>query len=114
MLIDEETYAPGQAAGTKRMKMSEAVRIGAAMTKPCKDNLIGPDGGLCAMGAAYYAVTGRIPYGYNNGKRFNNYNSVYEVFPEWGKSNELRERTWVINFEQGREAVADWLEAQGL
>ena len=100
MLIDEQTYAPGQ-TGQRKLKPSEAIRIGAALRPQCMNNYF-MDGGSCALGAYWEGagMAGDPPQCPIDG---------FLDLP--GK---LANEVWRKN-DSGwtREQIADWLEAQG-
>lgn len=94
----------------RKPKLSEAIRIGAKMLPPSKPGArtYFQDGcRACALGAAWYALTGQIERdGVLIGERICRLVGIDPLVRE--KASEF--------FETGamtREQVADWLEAQG-
>lgn len=86
------------------MKLSDAIRIGAAKRPQCQGWYF--DGvGTCALGAAYEGLTGHPP------ARMNLDSDVTRVLMRWGYiGSEV-----VIRNDLGhtREQIADWLESKG-
>ena len=105
MLIDLETYAPGQVskleAPLRELKLSEAMRIGAALRPQCYGNYF-IDGRSCAIGAAWEG------FGFSPPKDSLTI-TVWWSNHKWPNVIALNDHTcWT------REAIADWLERQGL
>jgi hypothetical protein len=103
----EQRFAGEMQQKVGRMRLSEAIRIGARIRPQCSQ-VYGDEyaGTSCAIGAAWEAVTGQNPW---------------EVEPL--KLDEILGRTRAgIRSEifsrndsgESRESIADWLEAQGL
>ncbi len=106
MLIDEQTYAPGQMRTTD-LKPSQAIRIGAAMRPQC-EGIIFKDGGSCVIGALWEG------YGKRNSQYIEDYVKIY-AFASRVLGNFVN-KAWYLNDQKHwtREAIADWLEAKGL
>lgn len=99
------------------MKLSEAIRIGAAMSLPAKITAIKRDdkGRLhaCALGAAHLGAGG-------DPDEENVYLAVATLWPELNKpavagEDDLESSIWRRNDGRGwsRERIADWLEGLG-
>ncbi len=92
-----------------RLKLSQAIRIGAKMRPQCTKAYF-KDGGSCAIGAAYEGMTGRS----------GGYREIGDLLPELVDDDYqltlLGELIAGRNDQgtQSREEIADWLEAQGL
>lgn len=86
------------------LKLSEAIRIG------CKSVREGRGYGGCALGAAFFALTGEgvqtLPMGVN---------WATEIGKRFGISADLANKISGLHFDQKmtREQIAHWLEAQG-
>ncbi len=107
MLIDSETYVPGKSQPLRTLKVSEAIRIGASLRPQCKGYLFA-NGGSCVMGAAWegFGFTKLLDGTMNaDGGRL-----VWDWWRNNGWPSVWREN----DGGQSREAIADWLEAQGL
>ena len=91
-----------------RLKLSEAIRIGAKMRpKQCRGQFF-KDGASCALGAAYEAVHGRQPDTVSPDKASGMLMDVYLYFED-------ATGVFILN-DTGhtREQIADLLEARGL
>ena len=117
MLIDHETYVPGSGSRVdepllRKLKVSEALRIGAALRPQCRGHLF-INGMSCALGAIWEGF-GFAP------------ETVIYAPPEFEIVSALKVRhLWpdgllaydiVVKNDTGqtREAIADWLETKGL
>jgi hypothetical protein len=112
MLIDDkETYVPGKQAEEplRKLKPSEAIRIGIALRpKQCFGSFY-QDGASCVLGAMWEGY-GRNPdeIGCFLGMRFIEYIDAELAMHISDKNDGVGVRScWT------REAIADWLEAQG-
>jgi hypothetical protein len=89
------------------LKLSEAIRIGARIRPQCRGSFF-REGGSCALGAAYEAITGRVLPEYADAT------SLHGVVPHMRDHNF---RFSIVRKNDGdrwtRERIADWLEAQG-
>lgn len=89
-----------------RLKLSEAIRRGAALRPQCR-TVFWSDGGSCAMGAAFEAIG--IPYGSSQDFTevfIRNFPSAFrEALPDIFVRNDSGE---------SRESIAAWLESKGL
>ena len=115
MLIDEETYCPGKTTKDepplRPLKPSEAMRIGAALRPQCFGEAF--DGiGSCALGA-WWEGMGNAPI---RGAWWDiiavpfyriSHISAYQVIARNDGFLDFDSVNWT------REAIADWLEAQG-
>lgn len=93
----------------QRMKLSEAIRLGARIRPQCTSGAFFEDGASCAFGAAYEAITGyTLPNGSRNGME------ISLVIPEYRGNLSLADQIIERN-DAGytREQLADWLEGQG-
>lgn len=109
MYIDEQTYAPGQAGQEPKVtKLSTLMRIGAALRPQCfGTSFLG--GKSCAIGAAYEGAGHR--YEEDEGSQGEIYCWLYRTFPQVEYAQTIyakNDNGWT------REAIADWLEGQGL
>lgn len=112
MFVDTQQRPQGEqvdAIAPSKMKLSAAIRIGAKIRPQCYGRYF-KDGGSCALGAAYEAMTG---------KNFEN---------SWSGAKQIDAEIWMtIQFGHSvggiglqndngktREQIADMLEAQGL
>lgn len=101
MLIDEQTYIPGQVT-ERKLKPSEAMRLGAKLRPQCRGAYYGINGS-CALGALFEA------YGLRNRAGEINWETV-------GLSFGLSQTIAHLNDDERwtREQIADWLESKGL
>lgn len=100
----EVTEAP------KVLKMSEAIRIGAAKVRECRAGFLGGDPDLCgcAIGTAW------IGAGRTKDERFDLPNFHEAVCHQFGISGALfGEISYRHSCGESRESIADWLEGQG-
>lgn len=89
-----------------KLKLSEAIRIGAQIRPQCKGRAF-RDGGSCAMGAAYEAMTGNVwPE--------DDFGNFPLIMHDFGAPTSIVMRVTNMN-DNGmtREQIADWLESQG-
>ncbi len=97
------------------MKLSEAMRIGAACHPQGTGLMFKMENGqlrTCALGAAYEGW-----FGCQEAEPDNTYSTLYEVFPLLRENSErLAQQIWQMNDQYGktREEIADWLQEQGL
>jgi hypothetical protein len=117
MLQNEETYVPGHVPPTERkLKPSEALRIGISKRPPVKDRYeYFKDGGSCAMAAMYEAITGNTL----SGSREDQSNIINYTLRKHYPGLDLADIGFrfvghVIFQPSSREEIADWLERQGL
>lgn len=110
MFVETEKRPQGEPHGepqVKPMKLSEAIREGAKL----RPQYFGADyfgnGGSCALGAAYEAVTGHGHYYADDAP------TIEDLFPSL--TVELEMEIWDKNDQEclSREQIADWLEARG-
>lgn len=119
MLIDNETYAPGKQADTaeaplRQLKPSEAMRIGAALRPQGKIFPWTSNGRSCAIGAWWDGMG----YGPFQPTGPDGWDAVYM---RWHREVGIEPREVYCRNDgtegflpHTREAIADWLEAQGL
>ena len=90
-----------------KLKLSEAIRIGARMMPQGTGNPRANKEGVCAIGAAWIATGHDLPH-----DCYFPYSDFCEFF---GVTHKLMGSIWCRNDEgdQTREQIADWLEAQG-
>lgn len=103
MFQNEETFVPGSAA--KTLRPSEALRRGAALRPQCTHYFF-QHGESCALGAMYE--------GYGN--PYDEYAAceISEFLKTLPLNSYMRYIASMNNAGQTREAIADWLESQGL
>jgi len=101
------------------MKLSEAIRAGAALAPQVK-GVFSLDGGTCALGAAYQAIHGEPPLLKMTVPDLTRYLGV-DMFqrvdcPVSHYSKHLFDAVIDLNddFNWSRERIADWLETLGL
>lgn len=110
MFVDEKAVGETAEQKNRKLKLSEAIRIGAQYRPQCQGAWFSSDGS-CALGAAYEAL-----HGYGNIAGFqridNHGNNLMEALG--APPSFLGEITW-RNDHAGmtREQIADWLEAKG-
>lgn len=104
------------------MKLSEAIRIGAAMAPQHFGNFINKDGATCALGAALQAI-GRSGHVYSelwhpNGSFTKTLNETDKALCPVCHKKRLEDNNWhsVISHlndthRWSREAIADWVES---
>lgn len=109
MFVETQERPAGEPAKVGTLKLSEAMRIGAAK-RPQGFGLVFSQGKTCALGAA---IEG---YGYDISTiPLDQWWSLPEVAP-WEKNRELCESIVDRNDfgKMTREKIADWLESKGL
>lgn len=116
MFVDTQVRPQGEqvdVVAPSKMKLSEAIRIGARLRPQCRGRLYRDDGS-CAIGAAfegagwkpevekYEAKEGASPW--------------HWLEERFGADHSIIDRIWRKNdlWGESRESIADWLEAQGL
>lgn len=112
MFLEEKKQGEVTEAPARTMKLSQAIRIGARLRPQCRRYFFA-DGGSCAWGAAYEAVTGRIT-GHDFPRVF--IEDIVKFFPQFAESRMAELRSIIADMNdhgESREQIADWLEAQG-
>lgn len=119
MFIDTKERPTGEVQQkVGRLKLSEAIRIGARQTLATKDInakawLTRRDGRCfsCVIGAAWVGL-----HGLNWDKYANEPSIVREVLTQTGASMDIYEQAQYRyeHQDQSRESIADWLESKGL
>lgn len=109
MFVEEKTQGEPQPVKFGTLKLSKAIRIGAALRPhQCRGVFFG-HGGSCAMGAAYEAITGKtLKEGSTDGSFLR---GVVPGFDDYGLRFSIAERN---DKGESREQIAEWLESQGL
>lgn len=96
----------------KLRTFSQAIRLGASFRPQAFGIMFDADGGSCAIGAAYEAVTG-IGGFEQNGRATEIYKELEKRFPGSERIGHS-----IVIFNDGtkftREQIADWVEEQGL
>ncbi len=108
--MDESVIRHFEEQKVGKIKLSEAIRIGARLRPQCRAEFF-KDGGSCVIGAAlegaglYWKVMA-----YKAEKRVWPYHWIRELFP-----NTVSDREFFVRNDNGetREQIADWLEEQG-
>lgn len=106
MFVEEKTQGEPQPVKVGTLKLSAAIRIGAAL-RPQGQRRLYRDGKSCALGAA---IEGR-GHDLKNVPWYDYQRILQDV---WGKpiGDEIVERNDQLG--HTREQIADWLESQGL
>lgn len=88
-------------------KFSQAIRLGASITKECHGTWFDGDNSDCAVYAAVVAIGAKTPP-----IAYRIYATLKERFP--GLTQDFIQAAWYLH-DTGisREAVADWVESQG-
>ncbi len=112
MFVEHKEAGEVSEAPAKVLKLSDAIRVGAALRPQCTGDLF-RSGRSCALGAAYEGATGEVCGHYDYGlvtKRF----PILKGKGGDGSLNKLGTAIFDRNDSgMSRESIADWLEAQG-
>lgn len=109
MFVQEKTQGEVTKAPAKVLKLSEAIRIGAALRPHQCVGVFFGQGGSCALGAAYEAITGRtLKEGSTEGAILK---GIVPGYDDYGLRFEITGRN---DRGETREHIADWLESRGL
>lgn len=110
------------------VKLSDAIREGGRGKVQAKVYLATEEGAVCALGAAFVGLAGRMPT--NDADDAEDYEALRDVvlarchinietaqctFPLTGKPLDLQTAIWELNDVHGWsfDAIADWLESEG-
>jgi hypothetical protein len=103
MFLKTEERPAGEVQQVGRLRLSEAIRIGAKLRPQCRETFF-QHGRSCALGAAVEAITGKASADFQGSwEKF--FNAPDEVFGPILIRNDSGEP---------RESIAAWLESQGL
>lgn len=123
MFVDEKAVGEKQPVKLGTLKLSEAIRIGAAKRPKCQG--LFNDGGSCAIGAAYEAFGGDPASTLDDTEgawhficQRISFDEYTEIYSDEGRLTPLWEEIYMRNDGDGRkestrEEIADWLESQG-
>jgi len=96
-----------------RIKLSEAIRIGARIRPQCSARWFDDDGNSCAAGAAAEGAGWKEEA--EEYERENHAQPWHLLREKFGISEDMMEQMWRKNDSgESRESIADWLAAQGL
>lgn len=109
--MDESVVKVFEQQQVGKLKLSDAIRIGAKLRPQCECELFA-DGGSCALGAAYEGITGQTCESHEYSRVINAFPALRRV--SGGGMNNLGFSISSRNDSgETREQIADWLESQG-